>query len=450
MKDVKELCKEFYTVDDAINFDFETVKDLQETYSNKLKVVLSGAKYFKKADNASFIDHAGKRHIDMMGAVGVMTVGNNNEFIWEQIKKVFDAKCYMMGAVSYHNIAAAFYRDLALTTPGQKLTKAQIAGSGAEAVEGAIKLCMIANRDKPHKTKLLSTINAFHGKTSGAVSVGGKDTWQAYQGRLLLDQVTHIPYNDVDALKKELSSGIYQAFIMEPIQGEGGVNVSTDEFIKTAREYCDKYDTIFICDEIQTGCCRTGKFWACEWQGVIPDVITFGKGISGGLIPMAGYIAKPEVYDAAYGTPETAFHHTATYQGNAIGCAAGIASLQYMLENDLCSAAEKNGKIIKDAMLEAQKKYPGVIKEVRGRGCLIGVEFEPVQGAALVEKYGDNWASECERFFSEEFRIQIMHSFNNPKVFRWLPPLTAPREDIDYALNAFDKSVEHVYKLAKG
>jgi putrescine aminotransferase len=447
MKKVKEIFRDFYTVDDAIEMDFQTVKELQETYSNKLKVQLSGAKYFTRAENASFIDHAGQKHVDMMGAVGVMTVGNNNAFVWEQIEKVFKAKSYAMGAISYHNIAAAFYRNLALTTPGQRLTKAQTAGSGAEAIEGVIKLCKIANRGKSHKTKILSTINAFHGKTTGAVSVGGKDTWQAHQGRLLLDQVTHIPYNDVAALEKELSTGVYQGFIVEPIQGEGGVFVASDEFMRKARELCDKYETIFACDEIQTGCCRTGKFWACEWYDVVPDVIAFAKGISGGILPLAGYIAKAEVYDAAYGTPETAFHHTATYQGNAYACASGIGAIQYMLENDLCSLALEKGEIITKAMRKAQEKYPGIIKEVRGRGCLIGVEFEPVKGE-LQEKYGANWAMECERYFSEEFRIQIMHSFNNPKVFRWLPPLTATKEDIDYALNAFDASMKHVYELA--
>lgn len=449
MKSVKDVYKDFYTVDEAIDMDFETVKKLQGTYSNKLKVELSGAKYFKRAENATFIDHEGKKHTDMMGAVGVMTVGNNNSFVWEQMEKVFKAKCYAMGAVSYHNIAAAFYRNIALTTPGQQLTKAQTAGGGAEAIEGVIKLCKIANRHKPHKTKILSTIGAFHGKTSGAVSVGGKDTWQAHQGRLLLDQVAHIPFNDVSALERELSTGIYQGFIVEPIQGEGGVFVASDEFIKKARELCDKHDTIFVCDEIQTGCCRTGKFWACEWYDIVPDVIAFAKGISGGIMPLAGYVAKAEVYDAAYGTPETAFHHTATYQGNAYACAAGIGAIQYMLENDLCAMALEKGKIITDAMLEAQRKYPGIIKEVRGRGCLIGVEFEPVK-PELAEKYGANWAMECERYFSEEFRIQIMHSFNNPKVFRWLPPLTAPLEDIQYALNAFDASTKRVYELANG
>ncbi|GHU97831.1 aminotransferase [Spirochaetia bacterium] len=448
MKNVKDVYKDFYTVDDAINFDLETVKNLQETYSNKLKVVLSGGKYFTKAENANFIDHAGNKWYDMMGAVGVMTVGNNNPFIWENIEKVFKAKSYAMGAVSYHNIAAAFYRNLALTTPGQKLTKVQIGGGGAEAVEGALKLCKIAKRNDPKKTKILSTLGAFHGKTAGAVSLGGKDTWWAYQGRLLLDQITHIKFNDVEALKKELSSGIYQGFIMEPIQGEGGVNVSTDEFIKTAREYCTKYDTIFVLDEIQTGCCRTGKFWACEWWDVIPDVMTFAKGISGGFIPLAGLIAKPEIYDAAYGSPETAFHHTATYQGNAYACAAGIAAIQFMLENDLPAKALENGKFIMDAMNAAWKKYPGIIKDVRGKGCLIGVEFENVP-ADKKEKYGDFWSQPCEAYFSEQFRIQIMHSFNNPKVFRWLPPLTATKEDLEYALDAFAKSVEYVYGLSK-
>jgi putrescine aminotransferase len=448
MKSVKDVYSDFYTVDDAVNMDFETVKRLQGTYSNKLKVELSGAKYFKKAENATLIDHEGKKHIDMMGAVGVMTVGNNNPFIWEQMEKIFKAKSYAMGAISYHNIAAAFYRNIALTTPGQRLTKTQTAGGGAEAIEGVIKLCKIANRNKPHKTKLLSTVNAFHGKTAGAVSLGGKDTWQAYQGGLILDQVTHIPYNDVAALERELSTGIYQGLIVEPIQGEGGVFVASDEFMIKARALCDKYDTILVCDEIQTGCCRTGKFWACEWYDLVPDVIAFAKGVSGGIVPLAGYVAKPEIYDAAYGTPETAFHHTATYQGNAYACAAGIAAIQFMLENDLCSLALEKGRVILEAMKEAQQKYPGIIKEVRGRGCLIGVEFEAVKPELAVQ-YGENWAMECERYFCEEFRIQIMHSFNNPKVFRWLPPLTAPMEDIRYALQAFEASARRVYELAR-
>jgi putrescine aminotransferase len=446
MGKIKDLYSAFYTVDDAIAMDLETVKMIHGTYSNKLKVELSGAKYFTKAENATLIDHEGKKYVDMMGAVGVMTVGNNNPFIWEQLEKIFKAKSYAMGAISYHNIASAFYRDLALTTPGQRLTKAQTAGSGAEAIEGVIKLCKIANRNKPRKTKILSTLNAFHGKTTGAVSVGGKDTWQAHQGNLILDQVTHIPYNDVDALERELSTGIYQGFLVEPIQGEGGVNVATDAFMRKARELCDAFDTIFVCDEIQTGCCRTGKFWACEWSEVIPDVIAFAKGISGGIMPLAGYIAKAEVFDAAYGTPETAFHHTATYQGNAYACAAGIGAIQFMLENDLCSLALEKGAVIMDAMKRAQRQYPGIIKDVRGRGCIIGVEFEPTR-PGLENTYGANWAMECERYFSEEFRIQIMHSFNNPSVFRWLPPITAPIEDIEYALKAFDASVKHISEL---
>ena len=447
MTKVKDIYKDFYTVDDAIKMDFPTVKKLQTTYSNKLKVELSGAKYFVRAENTSLTDADGNRHVDMMGAVGVMTVGNNNPFIWEQIQKVFDAKCYAMGAVSYHNIASAFYRNIALTTPGQQLTKTQTTGGGAEAVEGAVKLCKIAHRDNPKKTKMLSTVGAFHGKTTGAVSMGGSKVWQAYQGDLLLNEVTHIDYNDVEALKRELSTGIYQGFICEPVQGEGGVFVGSDEFMKTAREYCDKYDTIFVCDEIQTGCCRTGKFWACEWSNVIPDVITFAKGISGGIMPFGGYVAKQEVYDRAYGTPETAFHHTATYQGNAYACAAGIGALQYLLENDMASAANEKGAIIQKAMRDAKEKYPGIIKEIRGRGCLIGVEFEPTT-PGLEDKFGPNWAIEVERYFSNEFRIQIMHSFNNPKVFRWLPPLTSPMEDIEYALKAFDASVKYVYDMA--
>ncbi|MDR1611355.1 MAG: aminotransferase class III-fold pyridoxal phosphate-dependent enzyme [Planctomycetota bacterium] len=448
MANVKDKYPEFYTVDDAINFDEATCKMIQEKYSNTLKVQLSGAHYFVKAENAHLTEANGKQWIDMLGAVGVMSVGNNNEFVWKQIEKVFNARCYNMGAVSYHNIAAAFYSNIARTTPGGALTKVQMATGGAEALEGCIKLVKIAHRNNKNKTKILSTINAFHGKTAGAVSVGGKDTWQAYQGGLILDQVTHIPYNDVAALKKELETGQYQAFFMEPVQGEGGVNVASEEFFKTARDLCTKTNTYLVADEVQTGCGRTGKMWACQWFDIIPDVMSFAKGISGGFIPLAGYCAKPEVHDAAYGTPETAFHHTATYQGCAYAAASGIAALQFIIENDLPGMANEKGKVIFDAMKATKEKYPGIIKDVRGKGMIIGVEFEPTK-PGLEDKYGANWATECERFFSEEFRIQVMHSFNNQKVFRWLPPLTAPMEDIEYAIKSFDAAVKHVYDLAK-
>lgn len=447
MRNVRDVYKNFVTIDDAITMDFETVKRLQTTYSNALKVELSNSPYFVKAENAHLTDYQGNMHTDMVGAVGVMTVGNNNAFVWEQLTKVFNAKCYTMNATAWHNIASAFYANLAMTTPGQQLTKVQTAGGGAEAIEGIIKLCKIAFRDSKTKTKLLGTNMAFHGKTTGSVSIGGSERWQKYQGGLLMDQVAHIPFNDVDALKRELSKGIYQGFFVEPIQGEGGVFVATDEFLQTARELCDKYDTIFVCDEIQTGCCRTGKFWASEWANVVPDVMAFGKGISGGIIPMAGYVAKPDVFDRAFGTPETCFHHTATYQGNAYGCAAGTAAIQYMIEHDLCSFALEQGEKIRNAMLSMQDQYPSIIKEVRGRGCLIGIEFEDTK-PEHADKYGFNWAIECERYISTECRVQVLHSFNNARVFRWLPPLTALPEDIDYALNSFEASVKHVYDLA--
>ena len=157
MKNVRDVYKNFVTIDDAITMDFETVKRLQTTYSNSLKVELSGSPYFVKAENAHLTDYEGNQHYDMVGAVGVMTVGNNNAFVWEQLEKIFKAKCYTMNATAWHNIASAFYNNLAMTTPGQKLTKVQTAGGGAEAIEGIIKLCKIAFRDSKTKTKLLGT-----------------------------------------------------------------------------------------------------------------------------------------------------------------------------------------------------------------------------------------------------------------------------------------------------
>lgn len=446
----KELLNGFYSIDDAIAMDFETTKELQLTHLNRERTLNGGSKFFTRAEDCYFTDHEGNRHLDMIGAVGVVTVGNNNEFVWNEIEKVFRTKQYMMGTIAYHNIAAAFAHDLSLLSPGGKLTKVGTATGGAEAVEGTIKLVKLASRNKPNKTRILACEGAFHGKTTGAVSVGGKEKWRMYQ-HPLMECVDHVPYGDSRVLEEYLSKGCYMAFYVEPIQGEGGIIVPPEGYLKEVRRLCDKYDTYMVADEIQCGCARTGKIWAVDHEDVVPDCLTFAKGFSGGLIPFGGYLCTEELYEAAYGSVETCFHHTATYQENGISAAAGLASLEYILENDLIQAAAEKGSYFMNALKKIQEKYPQIIKEVRGKGLMIGLEtYEIPEG--FKEGYGDYFADPINNDLVEKYRIQANHTINNPAVFRFLPPLTIKKEDLDYALASMEKAAAdayaHVYKKA--
>lgn len=446
----KELLNGFYSIDDAIAMDFETTKELQLTHLNRERTLNGGSKFFTRAEDCYFTDHEGNRHLDMIGAVGVVTVGNNNEFVWNEIEKVFRTKQYMMGTIAYHNIAAAFAHDLSLLSPGGKLTKVGTATGGAEAVEGTIKLVKLASRNKPDKTRILACEGAFHGKTTGAVSVGGKEKWRMYQ-HPLMECVDHVPYGDSRVLEEYLSKGCYMAFYVEPIQGEGGIIVPPEGYLKEVRRLCDKYDTYMVADEIQCGCARTGKMWAVDHEDVVPDCLTFAKGFSGGLIPFGGYLCTEELYEAAYGSVETCFHHTATYQENGISAAAGLASLEYILENDLIQAAAEKGSSFMNALKKIQEKYPQIIKEVRGKGLMIGLEtYEIPEG--FKEGYGDYFADPINNDLVEKYRIQANHTINNPAVFRFLPPLTIKKEDLDYALASMEKAAAdayaHVYKKA--
>jgi putrescine aminotransferase len=194
---------------------------------------------------------------------------------------------------------------------------------------------------------------------------------------------------------------------------------------------------------------RTGKMWACEHDDVIPDVIVFAKGISGGFMPLAGYICTEELWNAAYGDPETCFHHTVTFGESPLTCAAGIASLQYIFDNDLINEAARKGDYLRSRLQQLADKYPQVIKEVRGRGLMIGIEFH-LAGKTLKEMVGNQAAAKeaigakVAAILMNRHRVQVMFTINNPIVIRMLPPLAVTQEVMDYALRAFEAACDEV------
>lgn len=446
---IKDRCPDFWTVDDAINMDYDTVVQMQGKHLNKLRVEMGNGQYFVKSEGYKCVDHNGNECIDMVGGVAVNAVGANNPFIWEELTKVFETKQYNFGAVAYHNIASAFAHNMAQLSPGGQLTKMGTATGGAEANEGLLKLIKIACRNKTGKNRILAAQNAFHGKTTGAVSLGGKELWRQWQ-HPLMEMVDHVPYGDAEAFEEALSHGNYMAVWLEPIQGEGGVIVPPEGFFKRVRAACDKYDAYLVLDEVQMGCGRTGKLWAIEWEDVIPDAIAFGKSFTGGIVPFAGFICKEELYNAAYGTPETCFHHTATYQEGSFMAAAGLATLEFLLDNNLIEQAHEKGEYFRDKCRALITKYPGVLKEVRGRGLIIGFETYEVPEEKR-ESYGfATFANPVVADLVLNLKVEALTAINTTTVFRMSPALTIDKSTLDTVVERLEIAVKRAYDAVFG
>lgn len=438
MNNIKEKYPKFMTVDDALELKRNDIFELQKKFQNTRRVELlmqmGYAQNFVSAkedgNGVELYDDDGNVHYDFIGNVGCMNVGNANPFVWEQIEKAKDVPA--LHAMGLRSMSAALANNLAMLSPGN-LSKVWTGASGSEANEGAIKLCKMTFKGARHKFVALKS--AFHGKTAGAIALTGKDKWRLYQEPVMPD-VKHVTKENIAELEDALHFSDVAGFIVEPIQGEGGIHPLSVEYLKAARELCTKYGTLMICDEIQCGLGRAGTLWAFEHAGIVPDVVTFAKSMSGGYIPIGGYITTEEVWNNAYGEDLTCFHHTNTYANNTLGCAAGIAALQFILENDLMSAAAKKGEYILEKLKENALKYPEIVKEVRGKGLMIGVEFH--------ENMGEAFAMAVNATMMHKYRVQSSFSANNPVVIRILPPLTVTEEQIEIYINAYDKAVQEV------
>ncbi len=220
------------------------------------------------------------------------------------------------------------------------------------------------------RTKIVATHGAYHGKTLGALSVSGRESFRA-PFHPLVGPVEHVPFDDLEALERALPGAA--AFIVEPVQGEGGVNVPAAGYLAGARRLCDRFGALLVADEVQTGLGRCGALFACDLFGVVPDVMTLAKGLSGGVMPIGASIARPVVWNAAYG--KAPLLHTSTFGGNELACAAALAALDVLVDEDLCARARDRGAQLLAALGEIALRYPDAIAAVRGAGLLAGVEL---------------------------------------------------------------------------
>ncbi len=310
-----------------------------------------------KGKDAKVWDENGKEYIDCAAGIGVATVGHCNTQVVEAIKKQSETLITNPG-IFYNDKRAKILEKLVSISP-KSLTKAFLTNSGTEAIEAALKFARITTG----KTDFIATMRAFHGRTFGALSATHKADYRT-PFEPLVPGFSFVPFNKIENLQNaitEKTAGI----ILEVVQGEGGVNIGTTEYFNEIRKLCDKNNILLIIDEIQTGFCRTGKMFACEHFNIQPDLMTVAKGIAGGF-PVGAVLCSDKI-DIPLGK------HGSTFGGNPLGAAASIASIDFMLENNLANIAEEKGKYFSEKL---NPENLSKVRSVRQIGLMIGIELK--------------------------------------------------------------------------
>jgi putrescine aminotransferase len=398
-----------------------------ETYENYRRYLnpplarvmkLSGSPVEVSASGTTVWDHTGKAYLDFAGGYGVFTLGHSHPRVVAAVKAQLELMA-LSGKTMFDPLMGRLARALAQITPGD-LEVSFFCNSGTEAVEGALKLARAATR----RTKFVATHGAFHGKTFGALSVSGRAAFQTPYAPLVPD-VVHVPYGDADALAAVLDGA--SAFIVEPVQAEGGVNVPPAGYLERARELCDTAGTLLLADEVQTGLGRCGALFACDFERVVPDVMILAKGLSGGVVPIGAYVVRPSVWQAAYG--QAPLLHTSTFGGNPLACAAALAALEVLRDEALVENSRARGEQLLAGARRIASEYPSVVREVRGLGLLVGVELTH-------EGYGGTIIPEMLKA-----GVTAAWTLNMQRVIRLEPPLIVTAAEVERALEALRTGV---------
>jgi ornithine--oxo-acid transaminase len=329
---------------------------------------------FNRGQGQYLYDRTGVRYLDLLSGFGVFAIGRNHPVLRDALKSVLDADMPNLVQMDVSTLAGILAERLLEYTP--YLDKVFFANSGAETVEAAIKFA----RGATSRPNILYCGHAYHGLTYGALSATDD---MNFRGGFepLMPGFAKVPFNDLAALEEALSRRDVAAFIVEPIQGKG-VNMPADHFLPGAAALCRKYGTLFVADEIQTGLGRTGKFLAVEHWNVEPDMVLLAKALSGGHVPIGALLTRKAIFDKIFNRMDRAVVHGSTFAKNDLAMAAGIATLEVMKAEDLIENSARRGAQLIAAFQAMVPRYE-MLKEVRGKGLMIGIEFGPPKSLKL-------------------------------------------------------------------
>lgn len=425
-------------IDDVLSQSYGTTSQLHSAYMNPYVVWISRFMGFGqklvRASGLYLYDEKNNRYLDFLSGYGALNLGHEPPQILRALEKVANTPNLLQ---AYLNPFAGKLAEYLSVLTDKKLTRVFLSNSGSEACEAAIKLARAATG----KTLLIYTDGAFHGKTMGALSVSGREKYKMPFAPLLSDAMS-VPFNDIESLEKVFREHKPAAFILEPIQGEAGVIVPSEGYLKSVRRLCDQYDVLLILDEIQTGMGRTGRMFCYEHEDIVPDILALSKSLGGGVMPIGATLAKDYIWKRAYGSLEKCLLHTNTFGGNTRACACGIAAIQTLTESDLIPNAEKMGALLLEKLTALQTRYK-VLRSVRGKGLMIGLTVMRLKGnKPITEGALALW---MVRQLQKRHKVIVAFALNNYDVIRIAPPLTVNRESIDY----FVRALEDVLKSAE-
>lgn len=363
-------------------------------------------------DGPYVYDTKGKKYIDFLAGIAVNVVGHNYKPLVDAVSKQA-SKMIHCSNLYYTEVQVEAAEKLKKLSG---MDKVFFGNSGAEANEGAIKLARkYATNIDPEKIQIISALHSFHGRTLATLTATGQDHYHHGFGPLPAG-FDYVPYNDIQALEAKMSDKTC-AVMLEAIQGEGGVHVPDPDYLPKVRALCDKYNAVLIFDEVQCGMGRTGTFFGCQQFGVKPDIVTIAKGLAGG-VPIGAFMATDKVANAFH-----AGDHGSTFGGNPLACAAACVVLDALIDGNLMENAKEIGAYLQSKFEEYKAKYPNLIKEVRGRGLILGMELT---------RPGREIANECL-----DYGAIINCTAGN--VLRFVPPLNITKAHVDELISVLDK-----------
>lgn len=423
--------------------------DLHKSYLNlQLVRVLRTIGYdvdFTSAQGPYLYDAAQRRYLDLLSGFGVYAVGRNHPTVIAALKQVLDGGLANLVQMDVSLLAGVLAERLLMHLPGME--RAFFCNSGSEAVESAVKFARTATG----RSRIVYCSHAFHGLTNGALSLNGTEVFRAGFGPLLPECI-QVPFNDLEALAEALAGDDVAAFIVEPIQGKG-VNMPADDYLPEAARLCRKHGTLLVADEIQTGLGRTGRFLAVEHWGVEPDMVLLAKALSGGFVPIGAVAMKHWIFAKVFDRMDRALVHGTTFGKNDLAMAAGLATLEVIEEEKLVARAAATGAALLRDLQGLVRKHE-LLKEVRGKGLMIGLEFGPPRSLVLKGAWhlleAANKGLFCQTVLIPLFRDhRILSQVSGPgiHVIKLLPALVIGEADRLWIRDAFDAVIADCHRV---
>jgi len=400
---------------------------------------------YQRGKGQYLYDRDGQQYLDLLSGWGVFALGRNHPVVCNTLKKVLDSDFPNLVQMDVSALAGVLAERLLRYVP--YLEKVFFANSGTESVETSLKFARAATG----RDGIVYCSHAFHGLTYGSLSVNGDEIFRSGFGPLLPGCI-EVPFNDLVALERALAPKTIAAFIVEPIQGKG-VTVPADDYLRSALELCRKHGTLFIADEIQTGLGRTGRFLACEHWDIEPDIVLLSKSLSGGHVPVSAVLTRKWIFDKVFDRMDRAVVHGSTFAKNDLAMAAGLATLEVIESDWLMQNAQRTGARLL-ATFERMIQRHELVKEVRGKGLMIGIEFGAPRSLTLKASWNlletANSGLFCQLIvipLLKEHRILSQVAGHGNHTIKLLPPLILTDQDCDWIERSFDAVISDAHRV---